>query len=124
MDVFKIQPMFEKIIYIELMASMARQLIETTFYRNFIMATYFITVTGKFHHIISIFILITCRKAPEELYIEKLLSNYPDLLLKMPRCCSSVQVFKFLWKFMEEVLKYRTTCQYHRTRKSAVKCLF
>ena len=42
---------------------------------------------------ISILILLSRRKASEALYIEQLLSNYPNLLLKMP------EILLFGWNF-------------------------
>ena len=51
-----------------------------------------------FFYFISIFILLTCRKATEVLINRA--RNYPNLLLEMPRYCSLLGIFYFCYLFL------------------------
>ena len=65
---------------------------------------------------ISIFSLLTCKKAMEVLIHR--VSNYTNLLLEIPRYCCLLEIF-----LIEIILKFRTASQNHQAGKSAVKCL-
>ena len=56
---------------------------------------------------ITLFIILTRNKTPEELYLEQPSSNYPDLLPEMPRYCYPVKIYLFFSSYLEKRLKFK-----------------